>query len=483
MDLPLGNILWGIYIALIIVVCIRIILDSSTPSKTLAYILLVILVPIAGVIFYLSVGLNYRKRKLYKKKIDIDRQSFPELDSELELFRSGTEERKESELGHFASLAKFLGSKHIFSGRNATQLLINGENKFPAVLDALKSARHHIHLEYYIYENDEVGNQIAQVLIEKARAGVEVRFIYDDFGSRNIRKSVVRELINVGAEAFPFYKINIIKLANRLNYRNHRKIIVIDGKVGFVGGINVSDKYINSENSELYWRDTHLKITGPGVFNLQYTFLTDWNFCAGQNIGFSPGYFPLEILKQDYGDHFVQVVSSGPDSDYPNILYSLIQLVSLAKKEVLITTPYFIPERSFLDGLKIASLSGVRVKLLVPKISDSRIVKLTSQSQYQDLLEAGVEIYLYKKGFVHAKTMVCDGQVSVVGTANLDVRSFDLNFDTNAIVYGKELARELKLAFQADLHESDRIEHLKWSQRKLPIRLLEKVLYLFSPLM
>jgi len=483
MEFPLSNILWGIYITLIIVVCIRIVLDSSSPSKTLAYILLVILIPIAGVIFYLSVGLNYRKRKLYKKKIDIDRQSFPELESELQSYRSGTEIRREEDLGHFHLLAKFLESKHIFSGKNATQLLINGEEKFPAVLEALKSATRHIHIEYYIYEDDEIGNEIADILIQKAREGVKVRFIYDDFGSRSIRKNVVKELRYAGVEAFPFYKINLIQLANRLNYRNHRKIVVIDGKVGFVGGINVSDKYINNGNTDLYWRDTHLKITGPGVFNLQYTFLTDWNFCAEQNIGFSREFFPLEIQRENNGNHYVQVVSSGPDSDYPNILYSLIQLVSLAKKEVLITTPYFIPERSFLDALKIASLSGVTIKLLVPKISDSRIVKLTSQSQYQDLLEAGVEIYLYQKGFVHAKTMVCDGLVSVVGTANLDVRSFDLNFETNAIVYGKELANDLVGAFNKDLLHSERVDLSTWSQRKLPIRLVEKVLFLFSPLM
>ncbi len=286
-----------------------------------------------------------------------------------------------------------------------------------------------------------------------------------------------------GIEAVPFYKINFVRLANRLNYRNHRKIIVIDGMVGYIGGINVSDRYINSTKSKLFWRDTHLKIVGSAVLNLQFTFLTDWNFCAKENIRFSNDYFPVNNMTIEYGNQFVQIVASGPDSDYPRIMYSLIQTILLAKKELLITTPYFIPTSSFLNAIKIAALSGVDVKLLIPGVSDSIIVNTTSQSFYQELLEAGVKIYKYNKGFIHAKTLVCDGVVSSIGSANLDIRSFDLNFEVNAVIYDTKIASQLVHQFAVDLESSEEITLERWSKRPLYIKLFEKVLHLFSALM
>ena len=314
--------------------------------------------------------------------------------------------------------------------------MVNGEAKFPDVFESLRSAKHHIHIEYYIYENDTIGNELAQILIEKAKEGVEVRFIYDDFGSSGIRKNIAHQLREAGVEAYPFYKIKLIMLANRMNYRNHRKIIVVDGTIGYIGGINVSDKYINNDKDDkLYWRDTHLKIVGNSVFNLQTIFLADWNFCANQKIRYSSNYFPEKSEAEHYGNHLVQIVSSGPDSKYPKIKYTLIQAILSAEKEICITTPYFIPDKSFLEAINIAALSGIEVKLLVPTRSDSFIVNTTSQSNFQELLDVGVKIYSYDKGFVHAKTMVCDQKVAIIGTANFDNRSLDLNFEINAIVF------------------------------------------------
>lgn len=471
------------YVLLILFICTRIIINTTIPSKALAYLLLVFAFPILGVIFYFSVGLNYRKRKLYRKKINIDIKAFPEIEEKRLQYSQKVLLKNKSKLGNFYPLVNFLKDKNIISDNNKVEIFINGEEKFPNILKSLKEAKHHIHIEYYIYENDSIGNQIAEILIAKAKEGVEVRFIYDDFGSKNIRSNIVKRLQKAGIEAKPFYKINFVKFANRLNYRNHRKIIVVDGTIGYVGGINVSDKYINSSKNNLYWRDTHIKIEGISVLNLQFVFLTDWNFCAEQNIGFSENYFPIKNIHKLYGDQFVQIVASGPDSDYSNIMYSLIHTILLAKKELLITTPYFIPNSSFKDAIKIASLSGVKIKLLVPGASDSFIVNTTSHSFYKELLQAGVEIFTYRKGFVHAKTVVCDEFVSVVGTANLDNRSFDLNFEINAVVYDKNTANKLIKQFNIDIENAEEINLKDWKKRPLPIKFLENILRLLSSLM
>lgn len=472
-----------IYLLILIIVCVRIIINTITPSKGLAYLLLVISFPVVGIIFYLSIGLNYRKIKIYQKKIDIDEKAFPEIEERRLLYSKEILAKYKDQLSVFFPLMNLSEDKSIISDNNDVQLLINGEEKFPAIINSLKAAKHHIHIEYYIYENDDIGNQIADVLITKAQEGVKVRFIYDDFGSKNIRSKFVKKLQKAGIEAYPFYKINFIHFANRLNYRNHRKIIVIDGTTGFAGGINVSDKYINTPKNKLFWRDTHLKIVGTSVLNLQFTFLTDWNFCSKQNIGFSNKYFPINNKKKKYGNQLVQIIVSGPDSDYPSIMYSLIQTILLAKKELLITTPYFIPNSSFIDAIKIAALSGVNVKLLIPGISDSMIVNTTSQSFYQELLEVGVKIFKYNKGFVHAKTLVCDEEISVVGTANLDIRSFELNFEINALTYDKKIAKQLADQFNEDIKESEQIELEKWNKRPIYTKFMEKILHLFSSLM
>ena len=473
-----------LYALVVAIVCINILMNSDTPSKALGYLLIVISFPIVGIIIYLSVGLNYRKKELYRKKLKIDEQEYPKLEDEATALSHNTLSENKDKIGHFYQLASFSRDKSFTSNNNSTTILVNGEMKFPDVFESLRRAKHHIHIEYYIYENDAIGNELAQILIEKAQEGVEVRFIYDDFGSSGIRKNIAHQLREAGVEAYPFYKIKLIMLANRMNYRNHRKIIVVDGTIGYVGGINVSDEYINNgKDDKLYWRDTHLKIVGTSVFNLQTIFLADWNFCANQKIRYSSNYFPVINETKHYGNHLVQIISSGPDSKHPKIKYTLIQAILSAKKEICITTPYFIPDRSFLDAIKIAALSGIEVKLLLPTKSDSVVVNTTSQSNFQELLDVGVKIYTYNKGFIHAKTMVCDQKVAIIGTANFDNRSFDLNFEINAIVYNEQIANELRDLFEKDLAFSTLILSEQWAKRRWYRKVTEKVLHLFSSLM
>jgi len=362
--------------------------------------------------------------------------------------------------------------------RNKVKLLLNGEEKFPEVLEAIRNAKHHIHIEYYIYEWDEIGEQVAELLIQKANQGVKVRFIYDDFGSPNIKKRTEERMRKAGIEIYPFQKVHFYLLANRLNYRNHRKIIVIDGEIGFTGGINVSDKYINNGSHKLFWRDTHLRIDGPGVFYLQYLFLADWNFCSGKVL--APEKFHLSVPADSKDDCFLQVAASGPDSVQPSILFSLLQAIYLARKEILITTPYFIPGDSILQALRIAALSGLSVKLLVPGVADSRLVNAASKSYYEDLLCAGVDIYMYQKGFVHAKTLVADGNLSIIGTANMDLRSFELNFEVNVMLYDRTFSEQLRTVFFKDLEDAEKIDRDAWCQRPAYKQLPERIARLFS---
>ncbi len=474
-----------VYTFVLIFVCFRIILDTRSITKSLAYLLFAIFVPFAGIIFYFLFGINYRTRKMYSKKLIDNDELSARLNKQIYQYSRKTLDESDAAVQSNKELAFMLLKETLspLTANNSVKILVNGENKFPEVLKALKEAKNHIHLEYYIYEDDEIGREIEQVLIQKAKEGVSVRFIYDDFGSRSIRRTLARRLNENGVKAFPFLRIYFIALANRLNYRNHRKIIVIDGKTAFVGGINVDDRYINKDKNKTFWRDTHLRIDGPGIQYLQYLFFCDWNFCADEKLHPNQHFFPAENDLPVNGKKIVQIAASGPDSGAPAILFSILQAIGLATKEILITTPYFIPGDGLLDALTIASLSGVKVKLLVPGISDSILVNAAARSYYLDLMRRGVEIYLYNKGFVHAKTMVTDNNIAMIGTANMDSRSFDLNFEVNAIVYDSETADELREIFYADLKDAEKIDFHAWRKRPVYKQFFEKAARLVSPLL
>jgi cardiolipin synthase len=473
------------YVFILILVCLRIVYDTRSTTKTLAYLLFAVFVPVFGMIFYFFFGINYRHRKMYSKKLFENDDLAAKFRRDLLQYSEKTYEENNAEIISNKELAFMVlnDSMSPLTSKNAVKLLLNGENKFPEVLEAIKNAKHHIHIEYYIFEDDEIGTALAEAMIAKAKEGIKVRFIYDDFGSKTIRKKLVPKLIENGVEAYPFLKVHFILLANRLNYRNHRKIIVIDGYTSFVGGINVSDRYINGNGQQIYWRDTHLRIDGPGTQYLQYLFLCDWNFCSDSVLEPNRYFFPTTPQKAAEENKIVQIAASGPDSESPTILFSTLQAINLATKEILITSPYFIPGESLLDALSISSLSGISVKLLVPGKSDSILVNSAARSYYNDLLKAGVEIYQYQKGFVHAKTMVTDKKVAIVGTANMDFRSFDLNFEVNAIVYDTEIASELSEIFYDDLKDAIRIDAEQWANRPLYRQLLEKAARLLSPLL
>jgi len=435
-------------------------------------------------LFYLSFGINYRKRKLYSKKIVQDDGLRKELRNRTfaysgQVLNSGLIPPVNHNLAEFVRKS----ASSPLTANNTVKLLLNGEEKFPEVLKALEAAEHHIHLEYYIYEDDPTGKSIADILIRKAQQGVEVRFMYDDFGSNGLSKTFIQNLEDAGVQTAPFYRIKILALASRLNYRNHRKIIVVDGKTSFIGGINISERYRNDRNNKGndFWRDTHLQLTGTATLYLQYLFLCDWNFCSNHTMVYHNSYFPKPVPVAKISGEIVQLVPSGPDSDLPVIFYSLLEAIGAAKKKILITTPYFIPGESLMDVLIIAAQGGLKVQLLVPGISDSKLVNAAARSYYTELIKYGVEIFLYHKGFVHAKTMVVDDNLAIIGSANMDYRSFDLNFEINALVYGKEIAGQLESAFLNDLQESSKIDATHWLARPKYVHLWEKIVRLLSP--
>ena len=472
------------YILVIIFVIFRLLYDTRSSTKALAYILLILFVPFLGIIFYFSVGINYRKRKLYSKKIVEDGQIRARIINKMNTYseaisNSGLIAQKSETLIEFIRRA---GSSPL-TANNEVKLLIDGDEKFPELLNELENATAHIHIEYYIYENDITGNQVSDILIKKANQGVEVRFLYDDFGSHGLSNTFIKNLQEAGVQTAPFYKIHWYAFAHRLNYRNHRKIVIIDGKVSFVGGINMSDKYRNDlkADNHLFWRDTHLMIKGQATAYLQYLFMCDWNFCSETPLQYSESYFldntEQEIIKKEV----VQIVASGPDSKLPVIFYSLLEAISSAKKSIYITSPYFIPDKSLMDALIIAIQGGLDVKIIIPGVSDSKMVNAAASAYYTELLQVGAKIYKYNKGFVHAKTMVIDDDLAIVGSANMDYRSFDLNFEVNAMVYSTNIAKQLTEAFINDLKVSEQIEANTWLNRPKYIHLWEKIVRLISP--
>jgi cardiolipin synthase A/B len=462
---------------------LAVISENRNPSKTLAYLLMFFALPFIGVGIYFVFGENYRKKKIYKKKWLTDQASSEKFGNYMVRLSEQVLADHMDKIGGNANLVRMLvnDSRLPLSVNNKVRALLNGEEKFPAVIAALETARHHIHIEYYIFEEGQVADSIRDVLIRKSDEGVEIRIMYDDFGS-DLGKRYLASLRDAGIKVEPFYKVYFHLLANRNNYRDHRKIIIIDGIVGFTGGINIADKYHNglSKSRDLFWRDTHLQIEGDAVKLFQYLFFLNWNFCCDEEVDITKGYFPE---YNGEGSQLVQVAYSGPDSDRASIMLSYFAAINNSREYVYIATPYFIPNESILDALKKAALSKVDVRMIVPGISDSRIVNAAAMSYYEELLEAGVKIYLYKKGFTHSKTVIADHSLSMVGTANMDIRSFDLNFEVNAVIFDTGIHNELKKAFMTDISDSVELKLEEWIKRPKYRKMFESCCRLLSALM
>lgn len=470
------------YFLLLFYTLIKILLDTHSTSKTLAYILLVVLVPLLGIILYFSVGINYRhneSKKRGKRSLDNINAQFKK---NIPDYTNKLLDARMDEFGQYAQLVEFvhkIGGEYL--SLNNLKLLINGEEKFPEVLKTLETATSFIHMEYYDWENDTRGNQIKDVLIRKVKEGVKVRVLFDDYASRKIKHNIVKELKANGIEIYPVIKLKLVAFANRINHRDHRKVIIMDGHTAFVGGINISDRYDNSIDTGLFWRDTHVKIMGPAVLNMQRHFIVNWNACQPDKLDVTEELFPTKNQdKTPENGELTQIVGGGPIYPLSNIMSTYFRIFTLAKKKLYVTNPYFIPNDSILNSLKEAAISGVDVRLMIPEKSDSAIVGAASKFYFEELLQTGVKIYMYKKGFVHAKTVVADDFLSVVGTANMDIRSFDLNFEIMSLNYGKSFSKELEGAFFNDLKECDELTYDEWIQNSILKKLTYSIARLIS---
>lgn len=468
-----------VYYGFVIFAVLKILLENKNPLKTHSYLLLLVLVPILGLVIYVFFGQDYRKHKFYSRKKAIDKTLVDRLINEqLNLANRHELIQHEAILAKSNIIRLLLRNNSAFlTKNNQVDVLLNGEQKFEALFRDIVSATHHIHLEYYIFEADNIGMELAELLIAKASQGVSIRFIYDAVGSSLPRK-LKKRFAKAGVQAVPIMPVYFPKLG-RANYRDHRKIVVIDGKIGYLGGINIADRYINKEGRR-YWRDTHLRITGNGVSALQITFLLNWYYAAKENLSFNPALFPPQ---PEVGSNCVQIAGSGPDTDWASIMQAFFMAINSAQKRVWITTPYFIPNEPVLTAIKTAALSGIDVQIIFPHTPDSYIVHAASMSYMKEVLEAGVKVYLYTKGFIHAKTLLVDDVLSSVGTTNMDYRSFDQNYEINAMIYSESFAQQMEKQFLEDIEQCIPLQLSRWQQRPVRKRLLESTARLLAPLL
>ncbi|MBZ4687058.1 MAG: cls [Clostridiales bacterium] len=462
----------------VIFIATVIILENRNPSITLSWLLVLLFIPVLGLIFYLTFGRNYRKKKLVKDKEILNDQLNELVEQQMHVVSN---EFSFSETHSINRLVKLIlkSSNSPFTKNNTAKVLTNGEETFSEIIEELKKAKNHIHLEYYIIQDDEIGHKIKDILVERACSGVEVRVIYDGVGSRKLSLKYITQLKNAGVKVKCFLPVVMPFLNSKINYRNHRKIIVIDGKVGFVGGLNIGDEYLGKNARIGFWRDTHLKLMGDSVYFLQNIFVQDWHFIGGDWLH-GKNYFP-EVER--CGNTMVQIAASGPDSEWETIMQAYFTTITSAKKNIYITSPYLIPDDSILMALKTAALSGVDVRIIVPGKPDKRIVYWASHSYFEELLEAGVKIYKYNRGFIHAKLLLVDGTVASIGTANMDIRSFKFNFEVNALVYDEAVYKRLEKDFYTDIEYSDEVTLEEFINRPLLDKIKESGARLLSPLL
>lgn len=467
-----GTVFNIVYIGAIIGTIIVVILDNRNPVKTIAWVLVLMFLPVVGLIFYFFFGRNTRREKLISRK-SYDRL----LKKPMAAYNAEkTEEVPES----YRPLMQFFWETNQALPFQATEVEIytNGYTKIKALLRELQKAKHHIHLEYYIFLNDAVGRMIKDTLIEKAREGVEVRVIYDDVGCWNVPNEFYENMRDAGIEVRSFLKVRFPLFTSKVNYRNHRKMVIIDGETGFIGGMNLAERYVKGFSWGT-WRDTHILLRGRAVHGLQTAFLLDWYF-VDQTLITASRYFPR---IDSTGSITVQTVTSDPVGPWKEIMQGLTIAITTAKKYIYIQTPYFLPSETILAALQSAALAGIDVRLMIPERSDNRITQWGSRSYLKDVLRAGVKVYFYKKGFLHSKLMVSDDMLSTVGSTNIDFRSFEHNFEVNAFIYDMETALNLKEIFHQDQRDSVQISLKKWKTRPLYQKAIESVVRLLAPLL
>lgn len=464
-----------IYTIVIVATMITVLMDNRQPAKTMAWMLVLIFLPVAGIILYFFFGQNTRKEKL------ISQQSLDQL-TKRSMLSFAEQKGLEIPAAHeiLIKLFSFQNWALPFKDNNI-DVYTDGYGFFGALLREIGRARHHIHLETYIFDDDALGHLIADALIDKARGGVEVRVIYDDVGCWNVYNSFFERMRGAGIDVHAFMPVKFPAFTSKVNYRNHHKLCVIDGKVGFIGGMNIASRYVRGRGGRP-WRDTHLRVSGGAVYAVQRAFLVDWYF-VDRTLITSRKYYP-ELSSGVANNCIMQIVTGSPVSPWPDIMQGYVRILLEAQRYVYMETPYFLPTEPVLFAMRTAALAGVDVRVMIPRHSDARFVEWASRSYVQDAVSMGVKVYLYDAGFNHSKLLVCDDSLCTCGSTNVDFRSFENNFEANAFIYDVSTALRMKAVFMHDIKSCALLEEADiYAGRSFLVRLWESLVRLFSPLL
>lgn len=466
-----------IYIMVIVSIIVTILMDNRQPAKTMAWVMVLLFVPVAGIILYIFFGQNTRKMRFISQR-SLDQLSKRQM---LEF----VEQRELRMPDKFQSLVRLFTNQSLalpFKD-NEAEFYTDGYQFFPALLQAISRARHHIHLETYIFDDDPLGRLIADALIQKAKEGVEIRVIYDDVGCWRVPSAFFERMKKAGIDVCAFMPVKFPTFTSKVNYRNHRKVCVIDGIEGFTGGMNIALRYVKGmRNGTLPWRDTHMRLRGSIVYALQRAFLVDWYF-VDRTLVTNRKYYPPMPWKIS-NDCLAQMVTSSPIAPWPDIMQGYVRILLEAKSYVYMESPYFLPTEPVLFAMRTAALAGVDVRLMVPRHSDSHLLEWASLSYVVETLASGVKIKLYEGGFNHSKLLVADDEVSTCGSTNIDFRSFENNFESNVFFYDRQMALRIKELYMADEAQSvdfndvDTLRHRPYLHR-----LTESLFRLLAPLL
>lgn len=468
------TILYGITAVAIIGVVVS---ENRNPVKTLAWITVLVLLPVAGIVLYIFFGRSLKHVRMISRK---KRRKLIKRDDIKHLMQSQSAAHDELPI-KWQQMIKLVNSIQgsPYLANNEVHIFTNGRDKFEAYKRDLLLARNYIHIQYYIIENDNIGNEIATILKQKVQEGVKVRVLYDHVGSFHFDMSYFKKLRRAGVDVYPFMKITFPEFANRINWRNHRKITVIDGEVGYIGGMNIADRYVTGGKMG-HWRDTHLRVKGDVVAAMQVSFAIDWNFMKRELIEESVPVVDPASISNPVG---VQLVTGGPTSQWGNMAFVFQKAIENARKSIYIQTPYFLPSDSLLKALQVAALSKVDVRLMIPRKPDSFLLRYASYSYVKQCLDAGIKIYFYEPGMLHAKVVVIDDEFVTTGSTNFDFRSFEHNFEGNLLLYSKDFNQRMTRIMHDDMMQSTRISLRAWRRRSMWQKALESLTRLFGPLL
>lgn len=464
-----------------LVIIIVILSENRNPVKSLAWVTVLLLLPVVGLILYLFFGRSIKNTRMISRR---NRRKLRRRENRV--FSDPRQHGLSIESVQQINLGRSLTGAQFYPG-NSVEVFDNGAEKFEALKADLRSAKRFINIQYYIFEDDALGNEIAGILMERAAAGVKVRLIYDHVGSFHVKSKFFKLLRKNGVEAYPFFKVSFPRLGTRINWRNHRKVVVIDNIVGYIGGMNVAQRYIDGGSKFDTWRDTHLRVTGPAVAALQYSFAVDWNFMGRGIIDNDDSSTSQVITGIDrpgvVKNVNMQLITSGPMSQWANVALSFHKAIANARRRVFIETPYFLPTEALLTALQSAALAHVDVRIIIPKQSDSRTLTHASASYISECLKSGIKIYRYTAGMLHSKMILVDDEFASIGSTNFDFRSFEYNFEANMFMFSREFNEKVSEIFKADFAQSERVYPSKWRHRPLKDRAAESVLRLLAPVL